>query len=197
VGAHDDAARVCRFFAKNQIERADGRVDSLAAHDYGALVFIYSHVQHFFREEDVPRARESLRLWLAEQRDEARAQEAGLGASSLALLNRLFEHHLEEIRPQILAEVDADRVGLASVSPHGRLASLRVPVFLLHGSGDTVIPASETGWLAQDVPKGQLRDVLVSPSVVHIELTKEPTWQDRWSLVHFLADVLGELHEMK
>src|SRR5262249_24805795 len=89
VGAHDDAARVCRFFATNRIERADGSVESLAAHDYGALVFVYSHATHFFGEEDLPRARESLRLWLAEQRDEARAGEAGLGDSARALLDRL------------------------------------------------------------------------------------------------------------
>jgi pimeloyl-ACP methyl ester carboxylesterase len=84
-----------------------------------------------------------------------------------------------------------------AVAPPARLASLRVPVFLLHGSGDTVIPPSETGWLAREVPKDQLRDVLVSPSIVHIELTGKPTWHDQWSLIHFLADVLGELQEMK
>jgi acetyl esterase/lipase len=196
IGAHDDAARVCRFFATNQIERADGGVESLPAHDYGAVVFIYSHAQHFFSDEDLPRAREVLRLWLAEKRDEARAQEAELGPSSRDLIDRVFEHRLEELRPQILHEVESDRVGLESVSPHQRLTSLGVPVFLLHGSGDTVIPPSETGWLARDVPKDQLRDVLVSPSIVHIELTGKPTWHDQWSLVHFLADVLGELHEI-
>jgi len=197
VGAHDDAARVCRFFATNQIERADGQIDALAAHDYGALVFIYSHAEHFFSGEDLPRARESLRLWLAEKRDEAKAEEAGLGESSRTLLARLFEHRLQDLGPQILHEVEADRVGLGSVSPHGRLGSLTVPVFLLHGSGDTVIPPSETGWLARDVPIERLRDVLVSPSIVHIELNGKPTWKDQWSLVHFLADVLAELHAAK
>jgi pimeloyl-ACP methyl ester carboxylesterase len=197
VGAHDDAARVCRFFATNQIERADGGIDTLVAHDYGALVFIYSHAQRFFPEEDLPRAREALRLWLGEKREDARAQETGLGASSRALLDRLFEHRLEEVGPRIIHEVEADQLGLGSVSPRGRLASLQAPVFLLHGSGDTVIPASETGWLAKDVPSDRLRDVLISPSIVHIELAGKPTWLDQWSLVHFLADVLSELHETR
>jgi dienelactone hydrolase len=196
VGAHDDAARVCRFFATNRIERADGGIESLAAHDYGALVFVYSHAQDFFPREDLARARETLRLWLAEQRDEAKRKEGGLSDASRALVDRLFEHRLQELSEPITREVDVDRAGLESVSPHGRLARLRVPVFLLHGSGDSVIPATETGWLAKEVPNDWLRDVLVSPAIVHIEMTGKPSWGDQWSLVHFLADVMTELHQL-
>jgi acetyl esterase/lipase len=196
VGAHDDAARVCRFFATNRIERVDGGVESLAAHDYGALVFVYSHAQDFFAKPDLPRAKEALRLWLAEQRDEAKSREAGLSSSSRELVDRLFEHRLEELRDPLTHAVDVDRAGLESVSPRGRLSSLRVPVFLLHGSGDTVIPATETAWLATEVPHDRLRDVLVSPAIVHIELSGKPGWRDQWSLVHFLAEVMTELHQM-
>jgi acetyl esterase/lipase len=197
VGAHDDATRVCTFFATNRIERADGGVDVLSAHDYGALVFIYAHAERFFDEKDAAPAREALRLWLAEKRDEARAKAAALDPPARDRLNRLFDHELGEVSPLILREVDADRDELAAVSPHGRLAGLRVPVFLLHGSGDTVIPPSETGWLAHDVPKQDLRDVLVSPAIVHIELTGKPTWRDQWALVHFLADVLAQLETLR
>ena len=69
---------------------------------------------------------------------------------------------------------------------------MHAPVFLLHGAGDTVIPASETLWLARDVPAGLARDVLVSPAIQHVELEGEPSAMDKWALVHFMADVLAE-----
>jgi pimeloyl-ACP methyl ester carboxylesterase len=197
VGAHDDAARVSRFFATNRIEKVDGGVESLTAHDYGPMVFVYSHAHDFFSKQDLPHGREVLRLWLAERRDEAKLGEAALSAPSRELVDRLFEHRLGELSEAITHEVEVDRAGLESVSPRGRLAKLRVPVFLLHGSGDTVIPATETEWLATEVPRDRLREVLISPAIVHIELNGKPTWKDQWSLVHFLADVMTELHQMR
>ena len=64
-------------------------------------------------------------------------------------------------------------------------------MFLLHGAGDSVIPATETLWLATDVPKGLVRDVVVSQAVVHVELEGEPSIGEKWALVHFMAEVLG------
>jgi hypothetical protein len=77
------------------------------------------------------------------------------------------------------------------VSPHDRLAGLKANVYLLHGAGDTVVPATETMWLAHDVPPSSLRAVLVSPAIEHVEL-KEPSVSDQWALVHFMGDVIGE-----
>jgi hypothetical protein len=81
---------------------------------------------------------------------------------------------------------------MRTVSPHEHLKGLRVPVFLLHGKGDTVIPSSETLWLAHDAPEGTVRNVLVSPAVVHVELEGDPTANDQWQLVDFMAQVLSE-----
>jgi hypothetical protein len=49
VGAHDDLARVLRFFATDAIENPDGTSSKLHAHDYGAVVLVYSHLESFFR----------------------------------------------------------------------------------------------------------------------------------------------------
>jgi hypothetical protein len=67
-----------------------------------------------------------------------------------------------------------------------------VPVFLLHGAGDSVIPATETLWLAHDLPRDRLRASLVSPAIQHVELQGEPSLGDELALVHFLSDVLEE-----
>jgi pimeloyl-ACP methyl ester carboxylesterase len=193
VGAHDDAARVARFFATNSIARPDGSAVSLGAHGYGVLVFAYAHAERFFPEEDLPIARRALTSWLAEERDAARATALGSTLPSRELLERLFDRRLEQVAAPFLGVVDADGAALESVSPHGRIDGLRVPIFLLHGAGDSVIPPTETEWLAREVPSAVLRDVLISRALVHVEPGGHPTWYEQWELVHFVADVLAEL----
>jgi pimeloyl-ACP methyl ester carboxylesterase len=190
VGAHDDLARVARFFATNAIARPDGSIAHLAAHPYGPLVLVYDHLEDFFPSADLPAAKDALRLWLWEDNAAARARLAALPEASRAKLGALFDGDIARIAPELLAEIDAHVDTMRAASPRGRLANLRTPVFLLHGAGDAVIPASETLWLARDVPAGLVRDVLVSPALVHVELEGEPGVREKWALVHFMAEVL-------
>lgn len=193
VGAHDDVARVTRFFATNRVEKADGSSATLSAHPYGALVFVYSHADRFFPAADLDGAKKALSLWLAEDRDLARATARTLSAPSSELLGRLFDHHLEEARSAMLSAATDDAAALSAVSPRGRVGSLAVPVFLLHGAGDAVIPFTETEWLAKDVPSSALRHVLISKALVHVEPGGKPTWYEQWELLHFVAEILREL----
>jgi dienelactone hydrolase len=193
VGAHDDAARVARFFATSRIARPNGSTASLGAHGYGVLVFIYAHADQFFPVEDLAVARRALASWLAEEHDAARVTARDATLPSRELLERLFDHRVEEVAVPFLGVVDGDGAALEAVSPHGRLGRLRVPIFLLHGAGDTVIPSTETEWLARDVPASVLRDVLISRALVHVEPGGQPTWYEQWELIHFVADVLAEL----
>jgi dienelactone hydrolase len=190
VGAHDDLARVSRFFATNEIPRPDGTVLHLAAHPYGPLVLVYDRLPDFFPASDLSVAREALRLWLWEDKDAARERAKALSPPSLARMTGLFDGDLHAVVPALLAEIDAHPDTMRDASPHERLTALRAPVFLLHGAGDTVIPATETLWLAVDVPRGLVREVLVSPAVVHVELEGEPSLREKWALVHFMAEVL-------
>lgn len=192
IGADDDAGRVLRFFASNQIARPDGTIVHMQAHEYGALVTVYNHPEAFFPPADLPDARQAMRLWLEEKIEQAHAYEAKVDSPSQARLEALFNGRAAALAPQILAELDRHQEEISRVSPHGHLAGLQCPVFLLHGSGDTVIPASETLWLARDVPRRYLRWVLVSPAIVHVEVGAGPSWRDQFALVRFLAAVLTE-----
>jgi pimeloyl-ACP methyl ester carboxylesterase len=196
VGAHDDAARVARFFATSRIARPDGTLASLEAHGYGVLVFVYAHADRFFPAEDLSRARGALASWLGEQRDAARAAARAVSPASRELLENLFDHRMDPVAGLFFAAVDGDAAALEAVSPHGRLERLRVPTFLLHGAGDTVIPSTETAWLARDVPASVLRDVLISQALVHVEPGGQPTWFEQWELLHFVGDFLGELDRL-
>lgn len=198
IGAHDDMERVARFFTANTIALPDGTESSLTAHEYGVLVLAYSHLEDFFSPQDVPAAREALRQYLWELPTAEKAA-AALSPKGQKELDELL-HHRDLLREDFRKEITLHKDELDAVSPHGHLADLRVPVFLLHGAGDTVIPASETLWLEKDVPPEDVKAVLVSQALVHVDMDAKVTWQEEWQLVEFMSQVLGaadNLHRLE
>jgi dienelactone hydrolase len=190
VGGHDDLGRVLRFFATDRIELPDGSVEHLRAHDYGAVVLLYSHAESFFPPDDVAVARDALRLWLHEDFDAAREAARPLSGEARAKMDLVFDHRASELAPELLAAIANLAPQLTAVSPASYVARVHAPVFLLHGAGDNVIPATETLWLAHDLPARVVRESLVSPAIQHVELQGEPTLGDEVALVHFLSGVL-------
>jgi pimeloyl-ACP methyl ester carboxylesterase len=189
VGADDDLERVARFFVEDEIAEPDGTTLHLHAHGYGSVVLLHMYAQSFFKERDVAQAREALRLWLWEQFDDARAVAKKLSPEGQEKMALIFDHR-ETLRPEIERVIAAHGTEMKRVSPHDALDGLRARVFLLHGEGDTVIPASETRWLVHDLPKGALADAVVSRAIVHVDLEGKPTWKERYELVHLLAGVI-------
>ena len=205
VGAHDDIRHVARFFAKNEAIEPDGRVIGMHAHPYGILVLVYEHLTDFFAPADVDVAHDAIKQWLWEDKATARETEKKLSPEGQATFDQLAEppppppdaaksghfpaHPMGE---KILSALETYGPALDAVSPHGHLQGIHVPVFVLHGAGDDVIPATEADWLGQDVPKEWLRADLVSPALQHVELQGEPTASQKWDLVHVMAGVLGE-----
>lgn len=192
VGGHDDLARVSRFFATDEIPEQDGTELKMHAHDYGALVLVYSEPDQMFSAADVPVAKEAIKLWLWEDQDGARKAAMKLSPDGKKTMDLLFDHREDVVRPDLLRLVDHTEPEMKRVSPHGQLAGLRANVYLLHGAGDSVIPPSETRWLARDAPEGTVKAVLVSRAIEHVELHGEPSAEDQWDLVHFMAMLLDE-----
>jgi len=102
----------------------------------------------------------------------------------------LFDHKLDTIRPELEAEIERQRSRFPEVSPSSCIANVHMPIFLLHGEGDSVIPASETLWAAQHAPPPWLQESLVSRAVSHVELQGEPGLMDMGKLIHFMARML-------
>lgn len=189
VGSHDELERVLRFFITNKIVRPDGTTLRMAAHEYGPLVLIYSHVEDFFPAGDVSTAHEALKLLLWEQVDDSRKQAALLSPSSRQKMDLLYDHHVDALAVEMEQSVASHRGEMALVSPRGRLQSLHVPTFLLHGAADNVIPPSELLWLQQDVPDNVLQAALSSPAISHASM-EDASVADNLRLVHFMAQVL-------
>jgi dienelactone hydrolase len=197
VGAHDDLGRVLRFFTSNVTPRPDGTLQRLIAHDYGMVVLVYSHAEDFFPTDDLPTARDALRSWLHEDFDAARARVTGLSPEAAAKMKHVFDHETAALAAELDAEILRLSPELAAVSPSAHLADIRVPVLLLHGEGDRVIPSSETEWLAHDTPRPMLRAELVSPAIEHVELEGHTTMSDQMALVHFMGEVLEAADDEK
>jgi dienelactone hydrolase len=192
VGAHDSLERVARFFVENEIPEADGTTLEMKAHDYGAVVLMYGYADRFFNERDVFTARNALRALLHEDFDEAKKLAEPLSPEGAAEMKLVFDHREDILGPQIIGVISASGPTMGRVSPHGNLAGIRARVYLLHGAGDSVIPPSESRWLAADAPPGSVKNLLVSQAIQHVEMHGEPTAREKWELVHFMAEVLAE-----
>ena len=190
MGAYDSLERVVTFLATSEAEFPDGRKEPYRAHDYGAAVFVYSHLDQFFSQSDLAVAHEALRDWLWEQPAAAQALFPKLGPQGRATMEILIARQIKRLRPELLEAIQADRVRLEAISPEGKLHDLRVPVFLVHGSTDDVIPSTETLWLEREIPKPYLREALITPAFSHVDPDKHAVWVDQLRLVEFLAGVL-------
>jgi len=190
MGAYGDLARVSRFLATSKAELPDGRLAPYAAHDYGASVFVYSHLDQFFFASDLGAAHDALRYWLWEQPENAQALLPRLSPTGQETMNILLSRQIDRLRPKLLDAIAADQSQLAAISPKGKLGGLRVPVFVLHGSTDDIIPSTESLWLEKEIPKQYLKAALITPAFSHVDQDKSATWRDEVRLVSFVAKFL-------
>ena len=191
VGAHHDLSRVARFFATNETFKPDGTKFHIQAHEYGALVLAYAHPEDFFPHDEAEVARACLRAVLYE----TTCQESSLPAATRVEMKYVFAHDAAHFADRILTAANKHQAEYAAVSPRGKLAGLQAKVLLLHGSGDDVIPASETEWLAKEVPAQSLEAALISPAVSHVEMGDKPGVIDQLRVVHFIAQMFEEAEQ--
>ncbi|MBK5297137.1 MAG: hypothetical protein JJE40_08270, partial [Vicinamibacteria bacterium] len=98
-----------------------------------------------------------------------------LGAELLPVLDRIGA---EEYPPSLSAE-------------HSPLPT--APVYLLHGTDDTVIPAVETQLLARHLAaRGATVHALLSGLITHAEVDKGAAAGETWALVRFWSGLLSE-----
>ena len=189
VGGHHDLRRVLRFLIHNEIETPSGIVH-LQAHEYGLVVLLYGNLEQFVPETDLAPMRAGFKAWLREDRKAARElAKARTTPEANALWDLLEAGKLQSLAPRLDALLEAQRPQLAALSAAGKLADARVPVYLLHGAHDNVIPPSETD--AAGLELGSARHIaLVSPLIEHVEVSKSAGFGDQLALVSFMAQLL-------
>jgi pimeloyl-ACP methyl ester carboxylesterase len=103
----------------------------------------------------------------------------------------LDSHGSETLSRWLLQAARSQRRQLLAASPRAQLSGLQVPVLLLHGTGDPIVPSIETQYLARELPPGLLRDMLVTDLLRHAELTQLPMPGQVYRFARFVQRLLG------
>ncbi|MEM9189177.1 MAG: alpha/beta hydrolase [Myxococcota bacterium] len=194
IGGHHDLRRVSRFFAGESVTDPDGHGPTVEPHVYGQGVLIYAHAERLFPEADLAEVRTVLSLMLHERFDAATQR---LAASQLSSTGRtrlqavVARRSTPGLRAEVLEALEDAEDELLRASPAEKVAGLRIPVFLVHGADDPIVPAIETRWLASELPEQALEEVLVTGVLSHAQYDRPPSLEERWAMVHFMARVLA------
>jgi pimeloyl-ACP methyl ester carboxylesterase len=136
--------------------------------------------------------REGFKAWLQEDQKSARAAAKSRTTPEAERLWQLLENgNLQTLAPELDALLQSQSAELAALSSVGHLQQLDVPVYLLHGSHDSVIPPSETAAANLELDRANAdHRALVSPLLEHVEVSKSAGLADKLALVSFMAKVL-------
>jgi dienelactone hydrolase len=189
VGGHHDLRRVLRFLIHDEIETPTGIVRS-PANEYGLVVLIYGNLEHFVPAVDLPAMRAGFKAWLQEDRPAARARAKLRSTPEANELWQLLEtQRLQTLAPRLDALLESQQESLSLLSPAGHLKTLGLPVYLLHGAHDTVIPPSETDAAGLELRASE-HEALVTPLIEHVEVAHDASYADKLALVSFMARML-------
>jgi dienelactone hydrolase len=215
-GGHDDLPRVLRYLCTGQAPYPPGQVRLQAAsasgadppftrvpHDYGVAVMLLGLADRLVPKGQVDALREAVRhyLWASaldggvdKTRAEAEfnavaAQGRALPEPSRTLMRYVVERDVIHLGARLLPYVNmygGDPALSVSRSPKPS-----VPIFLLHGLDDNVIPSIESEYLANDLrPHAPVR-VLLSGLISHAEADRPVRAGDVMQLASFWGDLLS------
>ena len=188
IGGHHDMRRVARYFVTDRVATPEGEIE-WKAHDYGLAVLIYNAPEKFVSKEDAPYLRRAVRAFLHENYAEAQQAALALSPSGFSIFDRIYRRDRLALSALVLAALPALEQTMADASPAGHLSSIQVPIFLLHGAHDDVVPPSEASWVAREAGPHTEVHLLITPKIGHAELG-EASALDSLELVHFLAALI-------
>ncbi len=193
VGSQDEMQRVAAYYRTGQDQRPNGTEELLPPHEYGPLVLEYENLEDFVPASDLAPLRAVLRAHLYEDLPGEKAALSRLNPQQAGESRALMATDSPTTRA-LLAKAEAKHItDMAGVSPHGHLSHLTVPVYLLHGAGDNIIPAAETLWMESELPTTTLKAALISPVLSHLDLDGgDPGMLDNLRLVRFFALILRD-----
>ncbi|WP_163997027.1 hypothetical protein [Pyxidicoccus caerfyrddinensis] len=198
-GGHGDLPRVLAFLCTGVLP--DG--SRMAPHDYGVVVILLNVADRLVPPEQVEPLRAGIRTFLrashltltdkalAEQTfARARTLQAEMPEPAATLMKHVNTRNVAALGPLLLPFVKTFAADPA-LSPE-RSPPPSTPVFLLHGEGDTVIPAMEAALLAKALRPHTEVHALATPLISHAEVDGQAGVGDAWRLVGFWSELLDE-----
>ena len=194
-GGHGDLPRTLRYLCTGQL--ADGRVRP--PHDYGVVIILLGVADRVVPPDQVDGLRTAILAFLnashldmvdkpraALEFARARTLSETLPEPARTFMSWVNTRDVAHLGPALLPHVAA-LGGDAALSPEKNPAPI-VPVYLLHGADDNVIPAAESEMLAAYLrPRGAAVLQLATPLITHAEVDHPPRAVEIWKLVRFWA----------
>jgi dienelactone hydrolase len=203
-GGHADLPRVMRYVVTGEEVHVPGVVNQ-PPHDYGVAVILYQLADHGIVPTDqVAPLRKGVETFLFASQltlvdmnranatfEKAREYATTLPEPAATYMGYVNERNVKKLGPALVPYLGALGVDSPTLSADRATDPPAAPVFLLHGSGDTVIPAAESVLLADDLrKKGVDVHLLLSELITHAEVDRTAAAAETWKLVSFWANVL-------
>jgi len=190
IGGHHNMARVAKYFVTDKVDTPDEGEIAWKAHDYGLAVLVYNAPERFVSKDDIPALRGAVRAFLRESYREAEMASLALSPEGRAVFDRIEHRDRMALAPIVLRELPSMTPTMDAASPAGQLSSVRVPVFLLHGAHDDVVPPSESKFSAREAAKSPDVHLLVTSKIGHAEMGKNESALDELRILSFMAALL-------
>jgi dienelactone hydrolase len=198
LGGHGDLPRVMAYLCGAAPPASGDR----PPHDYGTVVILLGALPHLLPADQVAPTSAVIRTFL----DASSVYDTEPGrAEALFDVAQSMSRRLPDAGRQLAQLVVArdtpamgaraaphiDALGSAPALSPMRSPAPRVPVFLIHGAGDNVIPSAETprlaAWLAE---RGTAVRWTITPLVGHAEVRPDVPVGDLWRLVRFWTSMM-------
>jgi dienelactone hydrolase len=194
-GGHGDLLRTLRYLCTGV--QPDGA--HRPPHDYGVVIILLGVADRLVPPEQVQPLRAAILSFLkashldmfdkpraALEFEHARALAASLPEPARTFMTWVNTRDVAHLGPVLLPHVSAMGDDTA-LSPE-RNPPPQLPVYLLHGADDNVIPAVESALLAADLRRrGGTVVQLSTPLITHAEVDHPPGVVEIWRLVRFWA----------
>ncbi len=190
VGGYHDLSRTLRFLATDRVETPVG-FEERRAHEYGLLVLLYGHLSELDLGADEQSLKSALFEWLKENRKAAREHAKSFSTEKAQRIFHLLEQRrLREMAPEILVLLDRHREELLTLSPKNTALDPNLPVVLIHGASDDVVPPEETLFFAkQRKEQGGEVHALVTPLLEHVRVDHPAGVLEKWQLVSVMSEI--------
>jgi dienelactone hydrolase len=200
IGGYGDLVRVLQFLCTGVVDAER----TIAPHDYGVAVLLLGAAAKLAPPDQAPGLADAVRDFLIASSVQATdgrraaaivadltARADRFGEPSRTLLRAVLARDVSTLGPKLLPFA-GELGGDPSLSPE-RSPAPAVPVFLLHGTTDTVIPPIETTRLAQFLERAGAPRVrtLISPAFSHADVRTGIGVGDGWALIRFWRELLA------
>jgi acetyl esterase/lipase len=197
---------VLRYLATGEEVHVPG-VENHPPHDYGVAVILYGLADRGIVPADqVEPLRTGVETYLLASQltlvdmnqanatfEKARQYTKTLPEPAATYMTYVNDRNVAKLGPALVPYLNVLGADSPALSADRAPSAPTAPVFLLHGSGDTVIPTAESVLLADYLrSKGADVDLLISDLITHAEVDRTAAASESVKLVTFWADVLKQ-----